>query len=289
MHFSLYSNIIIDEKARIRSHRCQGDGSLDTHLINMIYRHRGDYMPRQARIKSESGYYHILLRGIGKQRIFEDCKDREKFIEILKKYKEELQYKVIAYCLMENHVHLLIEDVNRQLDLMMKKIAGSYAYYFNWKYERVGHLFQDRFKSEPVEDDIYFLTVIRYIHQNPYKAGISEIGDYRWSSYSDYVRQQGLSDTEKTLEMLGGKNAFIEFVNENEERNCLDVSSVHRLTDEKAAEIIKRTINLKNIQDIQSFDVATRNMVLHSLKDEGISIRQLERLTGINRGVILKA
>ena len=181
-------------------------------------------MPRQARVKSESGYYHILLRGIGKLCIFEDQQDREKFIQILKKYKEEQKYEIIAYCLMENHMHLLIRDIDGKLDLIMKKIAGSYAYYFNWKYERVGHLFQDRFKSEPVEDDAYFLTVIRYIHQNPCKANISEACEYIWSSYGDYIKQQGITDTEIALEMLGGKEAFIEFVNENEKTNCIDVS-----------------------------------------------------------------
>lgn len=246
-------------------------------------------MPRQARKISESGYYHILLRGIGKQRIFEDNKDREKFLGIIKRYKDELDFKVIAYCLMDNHVHLLIEDVNRQLDLMMKKIAGSYAYYFNLKYERVGHLFQDRFKSEPVEDDAYFLTVVRYIHQNPYNAGISNIGDYVWSSYGDYTCRQGIADTEKVLEMLGGKDFFVEFVNEKEEGSCLDVSSSHRLTDEKAAEIIKKAIKPKKLQDISKFDKVSRDKLLRSLKDKGMSVRQLERITGINRGTITNA
>ena len=78
---------------------------------------------------------------------------------------------------MENHVHLLLRDTKDQLDLVMKKIAGSYAYYFNHKYDRSGHLFQDRYGSEVVEDDAYLMTVIRYIHRNPEKAGIAKAGD----------------------------------------------------------------------------------------------------------------
>ncbi len=246
-------------------------------------------MPRQARAKSESGYYHILLRGIGRQNIFEDQEDREKFLQLLERYKEELKFKIVAYCLMGNHVHLLIEDVGRELDLMMKKIAGSYAYYFNWKYERVGHLFQDRFKSEPIEDNAYFLTVIRYIHQNPIKAGISKVDSYPWSSYNAYIQGGDLVDTEKVLEMLNGKDGFVQFMIEEDASNCLEMVETHRLTDEKALEIIRRIAKVQNAQAVQNFDLVKRNKVLHALKKQGVSIRQLSRLTGVNRGVVLKA
>lgn len=83
---------------------------------------------------------------------------------------------------MENHVHLLLRDTKDQLDLVMKKITGSYAYYFNHKYDRSGHLFQDRYGCEVVEDDAYLMTVIRYIHRNPEKAGIAKAGDYRFGA-----------------------------------------------------------------------------------------------------------
>ena len=109
-------------------------------------------MPRSARKLSKSGIYHIIIRGIGQQNIFEDDGDRIRFIETLKRYKTELGFEMNAYCLMRNHVHILLKDGREQIDLIMKKIVGSYAVYFNWKYDSVGHLFQDRFKSEPVED-----------------------------------------------------------------------------------------------------------------------------------------
>jgi len=129
-------------------------------------------MPRQARRKSESGIYHIMLRGINQQQIFEDEEDSLRFLETLLKYKEQCGYEIYAYCLMGNHIHILLKEGKENLTLVLKRIAGSYVYWYNWKYRRSGHLFQDRFKSEPVEDDEYFLTVIRYIHQNPIKAGI---------------------------------------------------------------------------------------------------------------------
>ena len=129
-------------------------------------------MPRQPRRKSESGIYHIMLRGINQQTIFEDDADYRRFLDTLEKYKAVSGYTVFAYCLMSNHVHLLLKVADEDLDMIMKRIGGSYVFWYNWKYSRRGHLFQDRFKSEPVETDPYFLAVLRYIHQNPVKAKI---------------------------------------------------------------------------------------------------------------------
>ena len=106
---------------------------------------------------------HIIVRGIGKQILFEDDSDRRTYLSFLKKYRGETEITIFAYCLMENHVHLLIQDRNGAAPLFMKKMGVSYAQYYNRKYDRIGHLFQDRYKSERIEDDAYLLTVFRYI------------------------------------------------------------------------------------------------------------------------------
>ena len=116
-------------------------------------------MPRQARRQSESGIYHIMLRGINQQQIFEDEEDNQKFVEVLKDCKLISGFKVYAYCLMGNHIHLLLKAENENLEQIFKRIGARYVYWYNWKYRRRGHLFQDRFKSEPVEDDAYFLQI----------------------------------------------------------------------------------------------------------------------------------
>ena len=95
-----------------------------------------------------------------------------------------------AYCLMDNHVHLLLQEQEETLGEIMKRVGVSYAYWFNRKYERVGHLFQGRFRSETVEDDAYFLTVLRYIHQHPVQAKlVARCSDYPWSSYAAYANE----------------------------------------------------------------------------------------------------
>ena len=98
-------------------------------------------MPRQARKKSKSNIYHIILRGINRQIIFEDSEDYTKFIETLDRYKTVSGYNVFAYCLMSNHIHMLIKAEKEEPDLIMKRIAGSYVYWYNSKYYRNGHLF----------------------------------------------------------------------------------------------------------------------------------------------------
>ena len=129
-------------------------------------------MPREARKISQNETYHIMLRGINQQQIFEDEEDYQKFIEIIKSYQAICEYKVFAYCLMGNHIHFLMEFGKESIGQVFKRIGSKYVYWYNIKYQRKGHLFQDRFKSEPVDDDAYFLTVNRYIHQNPVKAGL---------------------------------------------------------------------------------------------------------------------
>ena len=129
-------------------------------------------MPRVARTKSASGIYHVVMRGVGRQLIFEDDDDRRALLEKLGKLSDEGCLTVYAWCLMSNHFHLLIKEGCEPIASAMKRLGVSYAMRFNLKTGRVGHVFQDRFSSEPVESDEYFLTVVRYIHNNPQKAGM---------------------------------------------------------------------------------------------------------------------
>ena len=246
-------------------------------------------MPRQARRKSESGIYHIMLRGINKQVIFEDEEDNFKFLETLKKYKAISGYKIFAYCLMSNHVHLLLKVEKEDIDLIIKRIASSYVYWYNWKYKRNGHLFQDRFKSEPVENDSYFLTVVRYIHQNPLKAGVCKsIDGYNFSSYNEYVKKADLVDTDFCLGIID-KEQFLDFNNEYNEDVCLEIEKENfRLTDDEAREIIFKISKCRTINQFQNLKIDKRDKYLKLLRNNGLSIRQISRLTGIGFNIVRK-
>ena len=244
-------------------------------------------MPRQARRKSESGIYHIMLRGINQQQIFEDEEDSLRFLETIAKYKEQCGYEIYAYCLMGNHIHILLKEGKENLTVVLKRIAGSFVYWYNWKYRRCGHLFQDRFKSEPVEDDEYFLTVIRYIHQNPIKAGICKnIDGYKFSSYNEYINKQNLVDIDFCLSIID-KEEFIEFNNEFNDDVCLDISdNDFRLTDDEALKIIWKICKCKSVSDFQKLDKVKRNYYIEEFYQQGLSIRQISRLTGLSRKVV---
>lgn len=99
-------------------------------------------MPRKPREKSRFGIYHVILRGVNKQIIFEENEDYLQFIRILKKYKEVCEFKLYAYCLMDNHVHLLIEQTTTELETIMKRIEVKFVKWYNRKYKRIGYLFQ---------------------------------------------------------------------------------------------------------------------------------------------------
>lgn len=146
-------------------------------------------MPRYARVKTgEYCTYHIIERGNARKPIFFDANDKGRFLDTLRKMKQRYGYKLYAYCLMDNHVHLVIDSNGSDISTIMKSINVSYVFYFNKKYQRCGHLFQDRFRSEVVDSDRYLIELTRYIHLNPVRAKIvGNASDYKWSSYGSYI------------------------------------------------------------------------------------------------------
>jgi putative transposase len=253
---------------------------------------RGEKMPRTARKESRTGIYHVMLRGINHQIIFEGDEDYQKFLWTLKEVKEKSGLELYAYCLMSNHIHLLLKEVTEDLGTIFRRIGPSYVYWYNWKYSRRGHLFQDRYKSEVVEDDSYFLTVIRYIHQNPLKARIvKDITDYRWSSYGEYIGEPRNCDIDFALNMFTTDRAkavklFKEFnLAENQDR-CLDYDQDVRLNDTEASDFIRSISGVQSPTEIRGFEKQKRNEIIKRCRDEGLSIRQIERLTGVSFGVI---
>jgi REP element-mobilizing transposase RayT len=159
----------------------------------MILYRRVIRMPRRARIKGINTTYHVIIRGNERKNIFGVDSDKVYFIETLNKMKERYNFIIEVYCLMDNHVHILIDDNGNDISKLMKSINISYAYYYNKVNTRVGHLFQDRFISEIIEDDAYLLTVSAYIHNNPVRAGIvRKPEEYKWSSMGAYLGREDI-------------------------------------------------------------------------------------------------
>lgn len=249
-------------------------------------------MSRKPRKFTSSGCYHVMIRGIGNQIIFEDDADRLKFLNLLKKYCTQLSVKIYAFCLMENHVHLLLKDKDN-ISLFMQKLEISYAYYFNLKYRRIGPLFNGRFLSEIIQDDEYLLTAFRYIIKNPEKAGICRYQDYRWSSINEYFENEKflfkVTDTSLIRAMLNNEKLFVEFMNNsNNEQSFIDIKKkvFVGIDEEKARNFIKKRFKIESCVLIRSFERKKREKAIKIMKETGLSIRQIERLSGISHGVI---
>ncbi len=166
-------------------------------------------MARISRFTYPDAYYHIMNRGNKGSNIFIRDDDYRRYIDLLGQYAEQYRIKVLAYCLMPNHFHLLIQDPFEFISFFMKVLHGRYAQYLNKKERNRGHIFQDRFKSIIVDKKSYLLEVSRYIHLNPVKAHITEAPDmYKWSSYNFYVKSNfslpGWLDISDILEYFNG-------------------------------------------------------------------------------------
>lgn len=247
-------------------------------------------MPRPPRRAGE--FLHIVTRGIGKQIIFESNADRTHYLDRLTKYRDETTVELLAYCLMENHVHLLIRDTEQHASILMKKLGVSYAGYFNRSHGRSGHLFQGRFSSATITDERYLISAFRYILKNPEKAGICPAAAYRWSSYTDYRDgRTGVScvtDTEfmrGTLEAFGG---FERVMEQDDEAEHLEGDRQPR-SDAEALRLVQKALGCASGTELQRLPKGERDEQLRQLKALGLSTRQIERVTGINRGAVQRA
>ena len=155
-----------------------------------------------ARLVVDGACYHINTRGNQRQRVFKVVSDYEKYMAQLRRFKKKYKFKLHGYCLMPNHVHLVGETEQKEnLAKFMHGLTRSYAIYFNGTYQKVGHLWQGRFKSKIIIKDIYLLNCINYIELNPVRAGIVASPEaYRWSSYME--RNLGVAKEERILDEL---------------------------------------------------------------------------------------
>jgi putative transposase len=150
-------------------------------------------MARRARIHYPGAIYHVMLRGNGGQDIFFDDSDRIRFYELLEEGVERFHVRIPAFCLMGNHLHLVVQVAEIPLSRLIQNVSFRYARYRNAKERRTGHLFQGRYKAIVIDAESYLVELVRYIHLNPVRVGIvAEPADYRWSSHRAYLGKESL-------------------------------------------------------------------------------------------------
>ena len=266
-------------------------------------------LPRKPRLPSESGMYHIMTRGNEQKDIFRDDEDKSVLINILHQKRMKTNTSFSAICIMNNHLHLLGKfDPLSDLSTYMNKVNTSYASYYNKKFMRIGHVFLDRYKSETIKNEQQFLACVRYIHNNPVKAGIvQKPGEYRWSSYTDYTSSSGmfhdLIDQQIVLSMISPQyeialKEFKQYSNSKNLDKFLEFQEIDLtekkliLTYSQANCFLQDFLHQMKLEltDLQKFEhIKKRKHLIQQLKEKSnLSIRQIAELLNISKYSVIK-
>jgi len=261
-------------------------------------------LPRQKRKLGISKIYHIIARGNERKDIFLDDEDKSKFFKIITNKKKKNEYILYAYCLMNNHLHLLLKEEEDNISRVMRRINTAYAYYFNKKYNRIGHVFQNRFRSEPVENDRYLISLVRYIHNNPVKAKIvNQPHQYKWSSYSLYLKEQkSIINKEEILNLFSFDRAkvihlFTEFSCQQNNDTFMDYQEVFKeakeiTSVEKTKEYTSRYLKEKGLQIESLKDKINKEyrdkLIIELTEKTNLSYREIANILGFSRWLVIK-
>ncbi len=247
-------------------------------------------MSRIARIKSTTGIYHVMIRGNNKQTIFHADGDYERFLSLLTEKVLEKSMVNYAWCLMPNHVHLLIKEKKQTISEIFRDILSPYGVWYNLKYNRVGHVFQGRFKSEPVQDQTYFMRVFRYIHRNPLDGKLcAKMEDYRWSSFSYYFRSGRYQPGDKILGIMPREDLEqYHYEKDGDDSVFLDIDNDEKkkLTEREIIAMVERSGIVEHISDVKSLPREARTNVLRLMLRAGVAYRKICGLTGVSMSVV---
>ena len=266
-------------------------------------------MARKLRVHFPGAIYHVTLRGVGRSDLFLDDRDRERFLQRLAQGVEFDEVRLYMYCLMTNHVHLLLETPRANLSQIMHRLQTGYTVFFNLRHQRSGHLTQGRYDAKLVEGDEYLLSISRYLHQNPvcirrikglpHKDRVQALRAYRWSSYRGYVglcKEYEWVDYEPVRSMMAGpkgkkKQAYRKFVEsglaetDKEFMTMLKASPLSVGSEEFREKVRDLHIGL-TLKSARQEDVALRRMQA-ALNPEEVVERICEEL-GVRRADLLR-
>ncbi|MCI9178241.1 MAG: hypothetical protein HFJ28_06850 [Clostridia bacterium] len=241
-------------------------------------------MPRIARNDLNTSFFHVIIQGVNKECIFKQNIYKEKYLQFLKEANLKFNIKIIAYCVMDNHVHLLIYTFNiKQLSSFMKQVNENFARYYNYKRERIGHVFRDRFLSEAIYNENYLKNCLVYIHNNPVKAKIvKNCIDYPYSSYQDYLKKQDFID-EKCIELIFHTKHL-----KKEEYDNMHLKKFYFMDYQDTIESDVKELVEEYSQNIErnSVDINKEKLVIYIKQRLKISNRQLAKYLSIDKSKI---
>lgn len=235
-------------------------------------------MPRMSRKSLNSNYFHVIVQGIEKSYIFNKYKFKERYKELLIKNLEKNNVKLLAYCIMDNHAHMLIyTEKIEELSEYMKSINTSFALFYNKINNRVGYVFRSRYKSESIKNEMHLYRALTYIHLNPVAAKMCSYPElYFFSSYKDFLNKNGIVGN-KELELLKlDKEKYKKIFIFMHYLHVEGVEFEERHNNKLKEEIIQNYIKENNIKDIIFQSDKIKKMII-DLKDEKISFTQIAK------------
>jgi REP element-mobilizing transposase RayT len=235
-----------------------------------------------------------MTRGVNRRVIFEDSDDYQRYLEIAKDVAELTGVDVLAYALMPNHVHLLAHDPANQLPSFFQRLGTRYAMWFNWRHSRVGHLFQGRFKSLPIDTDAYLAAALTYIHMNPVKGGLADTAaTYKWSSASPSAGRFGLADRAR-LAQFTDLEAAADRLAQAEARGIeltdpfspRPAGRRRGLSQDDAARALMEAAHVDDAAEFRRLSAPAQERAVERLLALGLPISQAARVTGLTKWAV---
>lgn len=244
-------------------------------------------MPRTPRARTKSGIHHIVVQGVRNRNIFFKDENKDLYLDILLRYRARFEMEIYAYCILENHCHILLKEGLIDVSSFMRRVGVSYSYWYKKREEETGAIFRGRYLSEPLEEG-KLADLIRFIHEEPVERGlVQNPEEYIWSSARRYQRQGAFyrrefesvcaeeqSNYGSQRKRLSG--AFLE-----------EVPSKFGKSLEEAEEALQKRLGERGMEELPRMSMEERNNLLWQLRyEDDISIQLVSRITGIGRGVI---
>ena len=252
-------------------------------------------MSRKAREQSPTDFYHVMIRGINKEKLFENKQHKQFLIDLLKKDQEDSGVEIVSFCIMDTHAHFILKGNLTEISQFIKKINIRFAMRYNSTYGRVGHVFQDRFRSENIYNDNHLFQAISYVHNNPVKAGIvGKVSDYKWSSYQEYFTETDsiVSENIKSLilDIAGSKRALKEFHKNNQSILFIDTKvDIQNMKNFIFDDILKDYCEKNGINDasqIRYIPEKIDNLIIRLLNQNIFTHREIADLLEVNRNLV---
>jgi putative transposase len=271
-------------------------------------------MGRKLRIEYEGALYHAIQRGNNKQKIFAGSKDKEFLLNVLRKTKAAFDFKLFGYVLMDNHYHLVMQTFSKPMNIIMHQINNTYSKYYNYTYQRTGHVFQGRYNAINVQDENYLASLLRYVHNNPVKAGICKhMSEYPWSSdrfyrknykgfvdiepildifstqrilavrgYRELMEQPDDEEAFEDVDFIGEENAYVQLLprhNMPEKIESLDSILLDTVGDPKVYELIKKSSRKRNLTELKI-------RFIHTALEYGFTQKEISHAIGMGSSAI---